>query len=74
MPKESGSLNGPLCVYLMRQNLHNRTSPRSNGNKCPRQVQFEDDPWKIADVKVLTELVCPAARPPALATTVPRSP
>ena len=29
MPKEAGSLNGPLCAYLMRQNLHDRTRPRS---------------------------------------------
>ena len=29
MPKEAGSLNGPLCAYLMRQNLHDRTCPRS---------------------------------------------
>ena len=29
MPKESGSLNGPLCAYSVRQNLHNRTRPRS---------------------------------------------
>ena len=28
-------------------------------------VQFENDPWKIMDVRVLTGLVCPAARPPA---------
>ena len=25
MPKELGSLNGLLCTYLMRQNLHNQT-------------------------------------------------
>ena len=25
--KEAGSLNGPLCAYLMRQNLHDRTCP-----------------------------------------------
>ena len=24
---------------------------------------FENDPWKIMDVRVLTGLVCPAARP-----------
>ena len=36
MSKEAGSLNGPLCAYLMRQNLHDRTCPRSYGNKCPR--------------------------------------
>ena len=29
MPKEAGSLNGPLCTYLIWQNLHNRTHPRS---------------------------------------------
>ena len=34
MPKEAGSLNGPLCAYLIRQNLHNRTRPRSQGNEC----------------------------------------
>ena len=36
--KEAGSLNGPLCTYLMRQNLHDRTRPRSLGNKWPCQV------------------------------------
>ena len=38
MSKEVGSLNGPLCAYLLRQNLHDRTRPRSKGNKCPCQV------------------------------------
>ena len=28
-------------------------------------AKFENDPWKIVDVRVLTGLVCPAARPPA---------
>ena len=28
-------------------------------------AKFGDDPWKIMDVRVLTELVCPAARSPA---------
>ena len=56
MSKEAGSLNGPLCAYLMRQNLHDRTCPRSQGN-------FENDPWKSMDMRVLTGLVCPAARP-----------
>ena len=27
--------------------------------------KFENDPWKIMDVRVLTGLVCPAARLPA---------
>ena len=26
-------------------------------------TKFENDPWKIMDVRVLTGLVCPAARP-----------
>ena len=28
-------------------------------------AKVENDPWKIMDVRVLTGLVCPAARPPA---------
>ena len=28
-------------------------------------AKFENDPWKIMDVRVLTGLVCPAARTPA---------
>ena len=27
-------------------------------------AKFENDPWKIVDVRVLTGLVCPAAHPP----------
>ena len=27
-------------------------------------AMFENDPWKIMDVSVLTGLVCPASRPP----------
>ena len=38
MPKEAGSLNGPLCAYLIRQNLHNRTRPRSWGYECPCHI------------------------------------
>ena len=29
MPKEASSSNGPLCACLMRQNLHDRTRPKS---------------------------------------------
>ena len=29
MSNEASSLNGQLCAYLMRQNLHDRTCPRS---------------------------------------------
>ena len=28
-------------------------------------VTFETDPWKITNLRVLTVLVCPAAKPPA---------
>ena len=28
-------------------------------------AKFENDPWKIVDVRVLTGHVCPATRPPA---------
>ena len=28
-------------------------------------AKFENDPWKIMDMRVLTGLVCPAALPPA---------
>ena len=38
MPKEADSLNGPLCTYSIRQNLHNRTRPRSSGNECPSHI------------------------------------
>ena len=38
MAKEADPLNGPLCAYLMRQNLHNRTRPRLWGNKCPCHI------------------------------------
>ena len=34
MPKEAGSLNGPLCAYLIRQNLYNQTHLRSLDNEC----------------------------------------
>ena len=33
-------------------------------------AKFENDPWKSMDVRVLTGLVCPAARPPAQGTTI----
>ena len=38
MPKEVGSLNGPLCAYLIRQNLHNRIRPRPKGYECPCHI------------------------------------
>ena len=38
MPKEAGSLNGPLCVYLIRQKLHNQTRTRSWGYECPCHI------------------------------------
>ena len=72
MSKEAGSLNGPLCAYLMRQNLHDQTCVSLRVINV--LTKFENDPWKIVDVRVLTELVCPAARPPARVMTIPRSP
>ena len=38
MPKEAGSLNGPLYTYSIRQNLHYRTRPRSLGYECPCHI------------------------------------
>ena len=38
MPKQPGSLNGPLCAYLIRQNLHNLTRPRSQGYEYPCHI------------------------------------
>ena len=50
MPKEAGSLNGPLCAYLMRQNLLDVRDLRV----INVLTKFENDPWKIMDVRVLT--------------------
>ena len=38
MLKETGSLNGPLCAYFIRQNIHNRTRPRSLGYEYPCHI------------------------------------
>ena len=38
MPKEAGSLNGPLCAYLIRRNLHNRTRTRHLGYEYPCHI------------------------------------
>ena len=38
MPKEAGSLNGPLCAYLIRQNLHNKTRLRPYGYEYPWHI------------------------------------
>ena len=35
-------------------------------------AKFENDPWKIGDVGVLTGLVCPSARPPARDDNTPQ--
>ena len=67
MAKESGSLNGPLWTYPMRQNLHIPTCARSEGNV---RAKFENDPWKITDVRALTGIDRPATRPPARVTTI----
>ena len=52
MPKEAGSLNGTLCTYLMR-----RTSMIEliwDLWAINVLTKFENDPWKIMDVRVLT--------------------
>ena len=59
--KEAGSLNGRLCAYLM-----SRTSMIElvwDLRAINVLAKFENDPWKIVDVRVLTGLVCPAACP-----------
>ena len=58
--KEAGSLNGRLCAYFMRQNLHDRTCPRPFGNKCPCQVWK----WSVKNCghESVNGLVCPPAR------------
>ena len=38
MPKEAGSLNGPLRAYLIRQNLHNRTRPITYAYEYPCHI------------------------------------
>ena len=52
MSKEASSLNGPVCKYLMRQNLHGRTL--LDVRVINVLAKFENDPWKIMDVRVLT--------------------
>ena len=59
MPKKASSLNGPLCTYLIRQNLHDRTNLRSWGNKCPCQVWK----WSLKNYggESVNGVFCPAA-------------
>ena len=41
MPKETCSLNDPLCAYLIKlikQNLFNQTRPRCKGYECPCHI------------------------------------
>ena len=62
MPRKAGSLNGPLCTYLMRQNLHDQTRSRCKGNKCPCQV------WKWSVKNYGRESInraCLPCRPPS---------
>ena len=51
MPKPTGLLNGALCAYLMRQNLHNGTHPRSMNNKCLCHI------WKWSE-NIIVDLHC----------------
>ena len=60
MSKEASSLSGPLCAYKWgRTSMIELVRNLSVINVLPK---FENDPWKIMDVRVLTGLVCPAAR------------
>ena len=60
--QKTGLLNGPLCTYLMRQNLHNRTRPGSQGNKCPCQVSK----WSVKNYgRESVNGACLPCRPPA---------
>ena len=47
MPKLISSLNGLLCTYLMRQNLHNETHLNNV------LAIFQNDSGKIMDVRAL---------------------
>ena len=63
MSKEAGSLNGPLCAYLMRGWTFMVKLVRDL-RVINVLAKFENDPWKIMDVRVLTGLsALPPARP-----------
>ena len=51
MPKEAGSINGPLCAYLIRQNLHNGLVQDLWAINVI--ATFQNDPWKFTDLRVL---------------------
>ena len=48
MPKEPGSLNCPLCAYLMRQNI------LKDLGKMKILATFQNDPRKIIGMRALT--------------------
>ena len=59
MSKEASSLNGSLCAYLMRQNLHDQTR-----NKCPCQVwKWSVKNYGRGSVNGACLPCCPPARP-----------
>ena len=51
MPKEAGLINGPLCAYLIRQNLHNGLVQDLRAINVI--ATFQNDPWKFTDVRML---------------------
>ena len=51
MPKLITSLNGPLCAYLMRQNLIIKLVPYLRAMNV--LATFQNDPRKFTDVRVL---------------------
>ena len=55
-PEQTGLLNDPLCAYLMRKNLHNRTRLRSWGNECHYHISKRSK--KRTYLKALWFLMC----------------
>ena len=63
MPKEAGSqMVHNVHIYWGRTSMIELVGHLRVINIL---AKFENDPWKVMDVKVLTGLICPAARPPA---------
>ena len=63
MLNEPGSLNGPLCAYLMRQNLHWLIKLVWDLEAINILAKFENDPWKILHVRALYDGAWPPCRP-----------
>ena len=51
-PKLITTINGPLCAYWMRQNLHNGIV--RDIRTVNVLAAFQNDPWKFTDLRALT--------------------